>query len=77
MKLPPPEFIEVDYNKALVGTWTCLQDDYAEALVINADGSVVSTGVEKGEYWDGVKGNIKTVKNEETKINELVKLIRG
>ena len=64
MKLPPPEFIEVDYNKALVGTWTCLQDDYAEALVINADGSVVSTGVEKGEYWDGVKGNIKTVNNK-------------
>ena len=60
----PPEFIEVDYNKALVGTWTCLQDDYAEALVINADGSVVSTGVEKGEYWDGVKGNIKTVNNK-------------
>lgn len=60
----PPEFIEVDYNKALVGTWTCLQDDYAEALIINADGTVVSTGVEKGEYWDGVKGNIKTVNNK-------------
>lgn len=64
MKLPPPEFIEVDYNKVLVGTWTCLQDDYAEALIINADGTVVSTGVEKGEYWDGVKGNIKTVNNK-------------
>lgn len=64
MKLPPPEFIEVDHSKDLVGTWTCLQDDYAEALVINADGSVVSTGVEKGEYWDGVKGNIKTVNNK-------------
>lgn len=33
-------------------------------MVINADGSVVSTGVEKGEYWDGVKGNIKTVNNK-------------
>ena len=65
MILPPPlEFIEVDHSKDLVGTWTCLQDDYAEALVINADGSVVSTGVEKGEYWDGVKGNIKTVNNK-------------
>ena len=64
MKLPPPEFIEVYQNKALVGTWTCLQDDYAEALIINADGTVVSTGVEKGEYWDGVKGNIKTVNNK-------------
>ena len=64
MKLPPPEFIEVDYSKDLVGTWTCIESDYAEALVINADGSVVSTGVEKGEYWDGVKGNIKTVNNK-------------
>lgn len=64
MKLPPPEFIEVDYNKALVGTWTSVEADYAEALIINADGTVVSTGVEKGECWDGVKGNIKTVNNK-------------
>ena len=60
------DFIEVDYNKDLVGTWTCLTADYAEALVIKADGSVVSTGVENGEYWDGVKGNIKTVNNKMT-----------
>ena len=60
------DFIEVDYNKDLVGTWTCLEADYAEALVISADGSVVSTGVENGEYWDGVKGNIKTVNNKMT-----------
>lgn len=65
MILPPPlDFIEVDYSKDLVGTWTCLESDFAEALVINADGSVVSTGVEKGEYWDSVKGNIKTVNNK-------------
>ena len=60
------EFIEVDYNKDLVGTWTCLTADYAEALVIKADGSVVSTGVENGEYWDGVKGSIKTTNNKMT-----------
>ena len=60
------DFIEVDYNKDLVGTWTCFTADYAEALVIKADGSVVSTGVENGEYWDGVKGNIKTVNNKMT-----------
>ena len=60
------DFIEVDYNKDLVGTWTCLTADFAEALVISADGSVVSTGVEDGEYWDGVKGNIKTVNNKMT-----------
>ena len=59
-------FIEYDYNKALVGTWTCLQNGYAEALVISADGSAVSTGVEDGEYWEGVKGNIKTINNKMT-----------
>ena len=60
------DFIEVDHSKDFVGIWTCLTADYAEALVINADGSVVSTGVEDGDYWDGVKGNIKTVNNKMT-----------
>ena len=60
------EFIEVDHRKDLVGTWTCLTAEYAEALVISADGSVVSTGVENGKYWEGVKGNIKTVNNKMT-----------
>ena len=56
------DFIEVDHSADLVGTWTCLTADYAEALVIKADGSVVSTGVEDGEYWENVAGNI-VVKN--------------
>ena len=60
------DFIEVDHSKDLVGTWTCLTEDYAEALVINADGSALSTGVEDGEYWENVKGNIKTVNNKMT-----------
>ena len=42
----------------LAGTWTCVQPGLAEALVIKANGSVVSTGVENGEYWENVKGNI-------------------
>ena len=42
----------------LAGTWTCLQENFAEALVIKANGSVVSTGVGNGEYWENVKGNI-------------------
>ena len=58
------DFIEVDHSKDLVGTWTCFTEDYAEALVINADGSALSTGVEDGEYWENVKGNIKTVNNK-------------
>ena len=64
------EFIEVDYSKDLVGTWTCFTANYAEALVIKADGSVVSTGVENGEYWDGVKGSIKTTNNKMTLLFE-------
>ena len=60
------DFIEVDHSADFVGTWTYLSANYAEALVIKADGSVVSTGVEDGEYWDGVKGNIKTVNNKMT-----------
>ena len=64
------EFIEIDHSADLVGTWTCLTADYAEALVIKADGSVVSTGVENGEYWDGVKGSIKTTNNKMTLLFE-------
>ena len=60
------DFIEVDHSKDLVGTWTCFTEDYAEALVINADGSALSTGVEDGKYWENVKGNIKTVNNKMT-----------
>lgn len=60
------EFIEVDHSKDLVGTWTCFTEGYAEALVINADGSVLSTGVEDGEYWENIKGNIKTINNKMT-----------
>ena len=60
------DFIEYDHSKDLVGTWTCLTENYAEALIINADGSAVSYGVENGEYWEGVKGNIKTVNNKMT-----------
>ena len=49
---------EYDHSADLVGTWTCLTADYAEALVISADGSMVSTGVEDGEYWENIKGRI-------------------
>ena len=47
-----------NHSADLVGTWTCLTADYAEALVIKADGSALSTGVENGEMWENVAGNI-------------------
>ena len=49
---------DYDHSADLVGTWTCLTADFAEALVINADGSLVSTGVADGEYWEEVAGII-------------------
>ena len=50
---------EHDHSADLVGTWTCIREDFAEALVIKADGSVLSTGSVFGEeYWENVKGNI-------------------
>ena len=56
------ECSDYDHSADLVGTWTCLQAGYAEALVIKADGSAVSTGFDGTEYWENVKGNI-VVKN--------------
>ena len=53
---------DYDHSADLVGTWTCLEAGYAEALVIKADGTILSTGVEDGEYWENVAGNI-VVKN--------------
>ena len=49
---------DYDHSADLVGTWTCLQAGYAEALVIKADGSAVSTGFDGTEYWENVAGNI-------------------
>ena len=60
------EFIEVDHSKDLVGTWTCLEEDYAAAFVFNADGTAFTTGVENGEYWENVKVNWELVNNKLT-----------
>ena len=57
------DFIEVDYSKDLVGTWTCMDMDYAEAIVIKADGSVEVAGVVDHEYFES-KGTIKVVNNK-------------
>ena len=60
------EFIAVDHTDDLVGTWSCHTPYYAESLVIKADGTTLSTGVEDGELWKNVKGTIKTVNNKVT-----------
>lgn len=59
------EFIEHDYSQDLVGIWTCVEaeNEFAEALVIKADGSVEVKGSVNGEYWES-KGTIKVVNNK-------------
>ena len=49
-------FIEVDYSKDLVGTWTCLEADYASSLVFTTDGKVLCSGVGGSEYWEDING---------------------
>ena len=52
----------MNYSKDIVGTWTCLEADYASVLVFNADGSAISMGVGGGDYWGNVDGTF-SVKN--------------
>ena len=59
------DFIEHDFTQDIVGTWTCVEaeNEFAEALVIKADGSVEVKGSVNGEYWES-KGTIKVVNNK-------------
>lgn len=59
-----------DHSADLVGTWTCFTENYAEALIIKADGTAVSYGVEDGEYWENVKGTVTVKENNITMIFE-------
>ena len=61
-------FIEHDYSKDLVGTWTYLEEGQAEAMVIKADGSFEVTGVMNGGIGSlyEEKGTIKVVNNKVT-----------
>ena len=58
------DWLDVDYSKELAGTWTCFTEDYAEALVIKADGSVTSYGVKNGKSWKDVKGAVEAARNK-------------
>ena len=59
-------FIEHDYTNDLVGTWTSLNGELAEAMVIKADGSFTTTGVMKGGSLYEETGTIKVVNNKVT-----------
>ena len=77
------EYIEVDYSKELVGTWTCLKADFAEALVFKADGTFASVGVANGEYWEypdatwSLKDNKLALSSGDYKSNVRLEIIPG
>ena len=60
------DFIEYDFTQDIVGTWTTLNGELAEAMVIKADGSFTTTGVMKGGSLYEEKGTIKVVNNKVT-----------
>lgn len=61
------EFIEHDFSKDIVGTWTYFADNgQAEAMVIKEDGTFAITGIMQGGYLYEKKGTIKVVNNKVT-----------
>ena len=60
------EFIEHDFSKDIVGTWTYMEGEQCEAMVIKEDGSFNITGVMKGGSLYEEKGTIKVVNNKVT-----------
>ena len=60
------EFIEHDFTQELVGTWTYVNGEQAEAMVIKADGSFTTTGVMMYGALYEEKGTIKVVNNKVT-----------
>ena len=60
------DFIEHDFTQDIVGTWTSLNGELAEAMVIKAAGSFTTTGVMKGGSLYEEKGTIKVVNNKVT-----------
>ena len=61
---PPLDFIEVDYSKDLVGTWTYVEGEQAEVIEIKEDGSFNITGVMIHGALYEEKGTIKVVNNK-------------
>ena len=60
------EFIEHDFSKELVGTWTYVEGSQAEAIQIKEDGSFTITGTMIHGALYEEKGTIKVVNNKVT-----------
>ena len=60
------ECVDHDHSADLVGTWTFLSANFTEALTIKADGTLVSTGVADGAYWEDIAGKIIVEDNNVT-----------
>ena len=58
------DFIEHDFTQDIVGTWTYMEGEQCEAMVINPDGSFEVTGVMKGGSLYEEKGTISVVNNK-------------
>ena len=56
------DFIEHDYSKDILGTWSIIGPDAAEAVVIKADGTMDFTGVHEGEFFE-TTARYETVNN--------------
>lgn len=71
------DFIEVDYSKDIVGTWTCLEADHSAVYIFNADGTLSTTGVDSEGYWENVNGTYNVVNNKITMSFETGRNING
>ena len=77
------EFIEVDHSQDLVGTWTCLEENFAQAFIFNADGTALTMGVENGAYWEDVEvawkveNNCLTLSYGENVTEALLEIVSG
>ena len=76
------DFIEHDYTKELIGTWTIIGLNYAEALEIKSDGTMQSTIVSEGEIYEStnryeVVNNLLKIWGEDFNIEGRLDLVAG
>ena len=77
------DFIEHDYTEELVGTWSVIGPEAAEALVIKADGTMEFTCVYEGEYFESyaryevVNNRITLIWDDGTKDEGRLNVVEG